>query len=254
MQSLLANYLSVGDLIVVHMCGEKQSLSLVKSTDQLGLTVTDNGHGRAFVKKVKSCDQSIEQAIHPGDHIAVINNESVIGMRHYEVAQILRQIPLQSKFTLDIIRPIAPNEPTDRVTANPVYRSDNDGKHSFSLLSKEQTSRTNDIFSAELTDLSLPMDKLLSKTSTEGAKSTASTSNIASHNMYATMIKSINAILESFLGINDDTLAVQIYRLAKDSDHSYEHFSKALKESELNIFKFSQDIETHLWNCVNDEI
>lgn len=62
MDSILGNYLSSSDLIIAHLCGERRELELVKDKEFLGLTITDNGDGRAFVKKIKP-GSSIEQLI-----------------------------------------------------------------------------------------------------------------------------------------------------------------------------------------------
>jgi len=41
-----------------------------------------------------------------GDHIEKIDNESMVGRRHYEVAKLLKDIPKGSVFTLRLIEPI----------------------------------------------------------------------------------------------------------------------------------------------------
>lgn len=257
MDSLLANYLSVGDLIVVHLCGQKHRLELKKTCDCLGLTVTDNGQGRAFVKRVDSKDTSIEKVINPGDHIAFINNESVIGLRHYEVAQILRHIPLGSSFTLDIIKPRrSQEEDNERQMSEEEIKGSNNPKADILLASNPPKDDSKyHIGSSSLDDLidsSLPIDKLLSKNGTETGANVKS--GAISQDLYKNLIKKVNSILESFLGIHDDTLAIQIYRLVKDSNNSFEKFSSSINSSELNCFEFSHDIRIHLWNCVNNSL
>lgn len=41
-----------------------------------------------------------------GDHIEKIDNETMVGRRHYEVAKLLKDIPKGSVFTLRLIEPI----------------------------------------------------------------------------------------------------------------------------------------------------
>lgn len=41
-----------------------------------------------------------------GDHIERIDNETMVGRRHYEVAKLLKDIPKGSVFTLRLIEPL----------------------------------------------------------------------------------------------------------------------------------------------------
>lgn len=242
----------MGDLIVIHLCGQRRRLDLLKSRERIGLTVTDNGHGRTFIKRVKSSDGLIEEQIKPGDHIAAINDVSVVGNRHYEVAKILRQIPLHSRFTLDIVEPIISQQPHKSNIVRP-----NSGSDAFSLanpVSYGQNESSETFSLDDLADSSLPIERLLSKTGAELANVTPKVSAIADQDVYKLMIKKIDTVLESFLGINDTSLAIQIYRLAKDSNSSLDRFSEAIENSELSVFKFDRDIQNHLWNCVNEAI
>lgn len=291
MDNLLANYLSVGDSINVHLLGESEFLKLVKSQEHLGLTITDNGHGRAFVKRIKSNDEKLENCIKPGDHIAKINGQSVVGMRHFEVAKALRQIPLNAEFELDIIKPINGNNKhildeeqtgydkdchtkdliNHNYDENPL-RSHINGNRNHqpqSLMLNPSTNYKNkpnpddctpayDYLSLEdLADSSLPLDRILSRTiatnsSIKTKKNVTETlSSTNNQDIYKTIIKEINSILESFIGIDDHTLAIKIYRLARDHEESLQNFSNAIQSSELSVFNFGLDIKSHLWNCVN---
>ena len=40
-----------------------------------------------------------------GDHIEKINDNSMLGRRHFEVAKTLKEIPLNSTFTLRLVEP-----------------------------------------------------------------------------------------------------------------------------------------------------
>lgn len=288
MENLLANYLSMGDTIIVHLVGDSEILNLVKTQDQLGLTITDNGHGRAFVKRVNSKDGIMEKFIKPGDNIAAINERSVLGMRHYEVAKALRQIEHNSKFTIKVIRPhlcdltykqqqesdyitksthkhqtSIINHPHHAAPLSMLERSSNQINQSFHVDDDnidENKSLANEYLSLEdLADSSLPLDRLLSRSSVNSSikvKTNHETSNklLLKQDVYRKLILQINSILESFIGINDDTLAVKIYRLARDHQTSKDDFSRAIAVSELNVFNFGPEIEDHLWNCVNKAV
>lgn len=291
MNSLLGNYLSMGDLIVVHMCGSGKDLNLRKTQEYLGLTITDNGHGRAFVKKVKSIDGLIEDMIKPGDHIAAINAESTVGLRHYEVAKTIREIPEKTNFTLHLVEPLYSEKNLEKKRIKLVEHN-KDLKNNISLLSfadldyknhkgnhkdpnnssfnsniLQQSSRpatdTSNLDSLssyeDLANSSLPIERLLSKGAFTADNNTHSTrselganSNVVQLDSYRTTIERINSILESFLGINDNLLAIQIYRLAKENKDSITSFSNAIQKSELNVFNFDKDIADHLWKCATN--
>lgn len=291
MDSLLGNYLSLGDLIVVHMCGDSKNLRIKKTQEYLGLTITDNGNGRAFVKKVNSKVDSIGEMIKPGDHIAAINNESTIGMQHYQVAKAIREVPEDSFFTLHLIEPHAFKQSTKssgtidfRIKEN----SSEEDQESISLLNFAKTNYKNltqhennpirgttsrskltissaspptlhtnlDSLEDDLANSSLPIDRLLSKNlytveqnlTFKGQETTESVRN-SGQSSYINTIEKINSMLESFLGVNDNTLAIQLYRLAKENKESFDDFVKAINVSELRVFNFDEDIESRLWNC-----
>lgn len=255
MNSLLGNYLSLGDLIVVHLCGSEKDLVLKKTQQYLGLTITDNGLGRAFVKKVCSEQDQLEKLVKPGDHIAAVNSESTIGMRHYEVAKALREVPQNINFKLSLIEPLHSDKYLMANKKHPSSLIDlNHDRPSISLLNLEegtfndygakQTSPDNSY--EDLIHTSLPINRLLSKGHHRDDQSLAGDEF---HNSYRQTIEKINSILESFLGINDNILAIKIYRMARENNDSQERFLKAINGSELAIFNFNEDIKASLWKC-----
>lgn len=78
----------------------------MKTDDALGLTITDNGAGYAFIKRIKE-GSVIDRinVIEVGDHIERINSISLVGRRHFEVAKMLKDIPKNSTFTLRLVEP-----------------------------------------------------------------------------------------------------------------------------------------------------
>lgn len=79
---------------------------MFKSEEALGLTITDNGAGYAFIKRIKegSVIDHI-QLISVGDMIEAINGQSLLGCRHYEVARLLKELPRGRTFTLKLTEP-----------------------------------------------------------------------------------------------------------------------------------------------------
>lgn len=259
MDSTLGNYLSSSDLIVVHLCGKSKDLTMRKTQDYLGLTITDNGQGRAFVKKVKSDDENVDKLIKPGDHIAAINSESTLGMRHYEVAKAIRDIPLHSNFIIRLVEPQHQDCYLAEEAREREHTNNNDSQKPLVEHGKSDiNSNDSDLsYVDDLINSSLPIDQLLAKRSAPQGEADKGDQQIKNkpqqgdnhHDNYKLTIDKINSILESFLGINDNLLAIKIYRLAHENRHSYGQFSGAIQTSELNVFNFDDDIQNYLWNC-----
>ncbi|KAK6640130.1 PDZ domain-containing protein gipc1 [Polyplax serrata] len=107
MNKLLGSQIALTDFIFVHRKGQPKEVELTKKEEALGLTITDNGNGLAFIKRIKP-GSTIEKipVIQVGDHIEKINNESLVGKRHFEVAKHLKDIPQGSTFTIRLISPL----------------------------------------------------------------------------------------------------------------------------------------------------
>lgn len=107
MSRLLGGQIGLEDFIFAHIKGQPKEVDVEKSEEALGLTITDNGAGYAFIKRIK--EGSIMDKvpfIAVGDHIEKINGESLIGCRHFEVAKKLKEIPKGSTFTLRTVEPL----------------------------------------------------------------------------------------------------------------------------------------------------
>ena len=103
MSRLLGGQIGLEDFIFVHIKGRTKEITLHKTEPALGLTITDNGTGVAFVKRLR--EGSIAQR-HPevgvGDMIVSINGRKMFGCRHYEVAKLLKDIPLSTQIVLKL--------------------------------------------------------------------------------------------------------------------------------------------------------
>lgn len=53
MTQLLGGQIALNDFIFVHLKGQKKEIDIQKETSALGLTITDNGNGIAFIKRIK---------------------------------------------------------------------------------------------------------------------------------------------------------------------------------------------------------
>lgn len=107
MGRLLGGQIGLEDFIFTHVKGQPKVVDISKNEEALGLTITDNGAGYAFIKRIKegSIIDKIK-GIFPGDLIEKINNTSLIGCRHFEVAKMLKEIPKGSTFTMRLVEPM----------------------------------------------------------------------------------------------------------------------------------------------------
>lgn len=83
---------------------------MIKTETALGLTLTDNGTGYVFIKRIR--ENSIMDrlgVVHVGDHLEKLNETSLIGRRHYEVARMLKEIDCGSTLLIRLIEPTSRN-------------------------------------------------------------------------------------------------------------------------------------------------
>ncbi|KAF5929010.1 hypothetical protein HPG69_018189 [Diceros bicornis minor] len=134
MDKLLGGQIGLEDFIFAHVKGQRKEVEVFKSEEALGLTITDNGAGYAFIK-VPGVDGALGvlrgdpraesrgltaplaqrikegsvidhiQLISVGDMIEAINGQSLLGCRHYEVARLLKELPRGRTFTLKLTEP-----------------------------------------------------------------------------------------------------------------------------------------------------
>lgn len=127
MNRLLGGQIVLDDAIYAHCRGVEKQVRILKSEPTLGLSITDNGAGSAFIKRVYPnsvasrvcvrwrgrgrCGAARRRhrrgaqvdGIRVGDLIAEVNGESMEGLRHCDVAQILKGIPVGSEFVMNLV-------------------------------------------------------------------------------------------------------------------------------------------------------
>jgi hypothetical protein len=220
MKKLLGGQIGLEDFIFAHRKGRPKEVELVKTEDALGLTITDNGAGYAFIKRIKegSVIHSIPH-IQVGDHIEKLNGELMVGKRHFEVAKILKDIPKGSTFTIRLVEPM-------KSGFNSIAPKSNvrGGSKKSNFGSGRETLRFKAGGNAEIQEKDDMMDVGVEK---------------------------INAILESFLGINDEELATQIWEIAEGKANSMQ-FADAIDSSDLEELGFTDDLVIELWGAITD--
>ena len=106
MSRLLGGQIGLEDFIFAHVKGKTKDFSVRKTEPALGLTITDNGAGYPFVKRIR--EESVmgkESEVCVGDLIESINGRRMVGCRHFDVAKMLKELPLYSEFSLKLVEP-----------------------------------------------------------------------------------------------------------------------------------------------------
>lgn len=102
MSRLLGGQIGSNDQIFVHIKGRSKKIDVNKLHDGIGLTITDNGAGYAFIKRIKEDSFIDQQKL----LLETIDDNCVVGCRHLEVAKMLKDIPKGTTFTLRVIEPL----------------------------------------------------------------------------------------------------------------------------------------------------
>jgi PDZ domain-containing protein GIPC len=107
MNKLLGGQIGLDDFIFAHVKGSVRTVEVNKNEAALGLTITDNGAGYAFIKRIKenSIVDKLGEMVKVGDHIEMINEKNLVGSRHFEVAKYLKDVNVGSKFTMKLVEP-----------------------------------------------------------------------------------------------------------------------------------------------------
>ncbi|XP_072347021.1 PDZ domain-containing protein GIPC1-like [Scyliorhinus torazame] len=218
MDKLLGGQIGLEDFIFAHVKGQKKEVEIHKSEDALGLTITDNGAGYAFIKRIKegSLIDQVEM-IKVGDLIESINGQSVIGLRHFEVAKLLKRLVKGQLFTLRLVEPLK----------------------AFDMIGQ----RTRGGKSASGGQLGTGKGTLRLR-----AKGTATVEEEPSA-FEEKAIEKVDDLLESYMGIRDTELAATMVDLGKKKNP--DEFAQALDE-ELGDFAFPDEFVFDVWGAIGD--
>ncbi|KAM9112248.1 PDZ domain-containing protein GIPC3 [Pangshura tecta] len=219
MQKLLGGQIGLEDFIFAHVRGETKEVEVTKTEDALGLTITDNGAGYAFIKRIK--DGSIMnhvQTVRVGDSIEAINDQSIVGCRHYEVAKMLRELPRAQPFTLRLVQPKRAFDMIGQRTRS--TKCPGEGK----LTSGKETLRLRARGAASLEELPSAREEAAAR--------------------------SVDDLLESYMGIRDVELASTMVEVARQC-LSPADFAKSL-DSVLGEFAFPGEFVAEVWAAISE--
>lgn len=217
MTKLLGGQIGLEDFIFAHIKGQPKEVEVTKNEDALGLTITDNGAGYAFIKRIKEgsiMDKTPLIAV--GDHIEKIDGKSLIGCRHFEVARMLKDIPKGKTFLIRTVEPL---------------------KSGFSFVGQSAGKKGSK---------SIGTGKQTLRISSKGQAKVEEAEEVVS-----VATDKINGLLESFMGINDTDLAQQIWEVGRTKDNPHD-FAVAIDNSDLGEFGFTDDFVFDLWGAISD--
>ncbi|ESO92646.1 hypothetical protein LOTGIDRAFT_120670 [Lottia gigantea] len=221
MTRLLGGQIGLEDFIFAHVKGQPKEVEVTKSEDALGLTITDNGNGYAFIKRIK--EGSIMDKVpivYVGDHIEKLNGEPVVGLRHYEVAKMLKEIPKGTTFTLRVVEPL---------------------KSGFSFVGQSTGKKSGNVG-----------NKVGSGKQTLRLRSTGpATVETVDNECASVATDKINNLLESYMGINDTELAQNIYEIGDKCDNPHD-FACSVDDSDMKDFGFTDTFIFDLWGAITD--
>ncbi|XP_056148654.1 PDZ domain-containing protein GIPC2 [Lampris incognitus] len=219
MEKLLGGQIGLEDFIFAHIKGIKKEVEVFKSEDALGLTITDNGAGYAFIKRIK--DGSVVDGVKVicvGDHLECINGRNIVGTRHYEVARMLKELPRDKTFTLKLVEPMKAFEMLEPRSKGAKPASENKvgtGKGTLRLRSKGP---------ATVEEMPTEFEEKA--------------------------VRKVDDLLESYMGIRDTELAATMVEVGRDKKNPDE-FAMALDEA-LGDFAFPDEFVFDVWGAIGD--
>ncbi|XP_028259427.1 PDZ domain-containing protein GIPC3 [Parambassis ranga] len=218
MQKLLGGQIGLEDFIFAHVRGETKEVEVTKTEDALGLTITDNGAGYAFIKRIKE-GSTIDRlkTVCVGDHIEAINDQSIVGCRHYEVAKMLKEQPRGVPFTL---RLVGPKKAFDMIGMRTKAPKSTEGK----MVNGKETLRLRSKGAATVQEVQNEFEEQATK--------------------------KVDDLLESYMGIRDVELATTIVEAGKDKKNP-DDFAEAL-DSVLGDFAFPDVFLFDVWGAIGD--
>ncbi|XP_064372123.1 PDZ domain-containing protein GIPC2 [Dromaius novaehollandiae] len=218
MDKLLGAQIGLEDFIFAHVKGQRKEVEALKSEDMLGLTITDNGTGCAFIKRIKEgslMDQI--KTVCVGDHIESINGKNVSDYRHYEVAKMLKDLEKGQMFKLELIEPMK----------------------AFEMLEPRSQGRT-------LPEAKISKGKETLRLRTKGPATVEEMPSEAEEKA----IKKVDELLETYMGIRDLELAATMVEAGRDKKNPDE-FATALDET-LGDFAFPDEFVFDVWGAIGD--
>ncbi|XP_026137232.1 PDZ domain-containing protein GIPC1-like [Carassius auratus] len=221
MEKLLGGQIGLEDFIFAHIKGLKKEVEVYKAEEALGLTITDNGAGYAFIKRIKEGSvMDGVKVICVGDHIECINGKNIVGMRHYEVARMLKELPKDQSFSIKLVEPMKAFEMLEPRSRGGGGKSSGDGK----IGTGRETLRLRSKGPATVEEMPTEFEEKA--------------------------VKKVDDLLESYMGIRDTELAATMVEVGRDKNNPDE-FAMALDQA-LGDFAFPDEFVFDVWGAIGD--
>ncbi|NXT82996.1 GIPC2 protein, partial [Zapornia atra] len=218
MDKLLGAQIGLEDFIFAHIKGQQKEVEVLKTDDMLGLTITDNGTGCAFIKRIREGSlMDHTKTVCVGDHIAKINGRNVSDCRHYEVAKMLKDLEKGRMFKLELIEP----------------------RKAFEKLEPRSKGGT-------LPEAKISRGRETLRLRTKGPATVEEMPNEVEEKA----IKKVDELLETYMGIRDIELAATMVEAGRDKKNPDE-FAVALDEA-LGDFAFPDEFVFDVWGAIGD--
>ncbi|CAJ0573690.1 unnamed protein product, partial [Mesorhabditis spiculigera] len=227
MDAVVSSQLNFGDILFLHVRGEKRELEIQKTDKIIGLTISDNGIGKCFVKKIRpgSAADLARPAVAEGMHIERINDVDMVGKRHYDVALFLRELPIGSTVKLRLICPFE----NGLTKINP---------------------RQEGISSPKIGDNGAMTIRFKANGSAV-VQQVAEPNKEKEGEVPAEIVAAINKLFEEYIGCSDEELSRSVCEVAAMSNTPVEMVTK-LRETELASFSFPDELVFDLYGLYSD--
>lgn len=216
---------------VPQIVGQNREVRIVKEEAVLGITVSDGTNGLTFVRRIRpdsTCSK--HSGIRVGDRIEKINGESMMSKRHFQVARLLRSIPIGDVITLGLVS-AGPNFGLPQLPEVQVP--------SLKEVAEEHPQPESD----NEAEIQAIFDELLASVTIQEPKEDVPKKKL---------IECINKIFEEYLGFDDDDLALSVWNVASDCNNLLEMSERIRDSPELSQFEFPEDLVFDMWGVVDD--
>ncbi|KAM8793856.1 LOW QUALITY PROTEIN: PDZ domain-containing protein GIPC1 [Eudromia elegans] len=220
MEKLLGGQIGLEDFIFAHTKGQRKEVEVFKAEEALGLTITDNGAGYAFIKRIKEGSVMARvPSVAVGDVIEAIDGRSLVGARHFEVAKRLKDLPTGRSFCLRLMEP---RKAFDMIAPRGGGRG---GRGSSTHgCSGRGTLRLRAHGPPTLEEQPSPFEELA--------------------------VTKVDELLESYMGVRDRELAAAMVELGRDAPDP-DALALAL-DAQLGDFAFPDEFVFDVWGAVGD--
>ncbi|NWZ90027.1 GIPC1 protein, partial [Nesospiza acunhae] len=228
MEKLLGGQIGLEDFIFAHTRGRQKDVQVLKSEEALGLTITDNGAGYAFIKRIREGSvMARTPQVGVGDVLEALDGRSLVGTRHFEVARLLQELPRGHRFRLRLTEPRrawgspkipsgSPKSPqgSPRIPWGPP-KSPGDPQNPLGTPQHPPTSPT-------------PQPSAFEERA----------------------VAKVDDLLESYMGIRDSELAATMVELGRDA-RDPDALAEAL-DAQLGDFAFPDEFVFDVWGAIGD--